>query len=264
MGRRLVAIFAAALVALLGVTAVLLYARGADDRAVASQKPVNVYVVQSVVPAGTTLKDAVQNGLIIKTSVAAKGQPIGALTGVDGSNGGLYAVSDIQPGEYVLSARFGVKPVGTKAIEVPAGMVAVSVALGDPARVGTFLTPGSKVVLYDTYTPVAASASSSSSSTAGDAGKVGERTQVLLDDVLIIAMGEASLTPTEAPATGEDGAAATAPVRGALMTVAVTPADATRLVHGIQTGNLYAALRGTDAKIDLGKVVSEASLFSGK
>jgi pilus assembly protein CpaB len=51
-------------------------------------------------------------------------------------------------------------------------------------------------------------------------------------------------------------------VLGALMTVAVTPADATRLVHAIQTGNLYAALRGTDAKIDLGKVVSEASLFS--
>ena len=264
MGRRIVAIFAAALVALLGVTAVLLYARGADDRAVASQEPVNVYVVQSVVPAGTTLKDAVQNGLIVKTSVAAKGQPVGALTGVDGANGGLYAVSDIQPGEYVLSARFGVKPVGTKAIEVPAGMVAVSVALGDPARVGTFLTPGSKVVLYDTYTPVAAAASSSSSSTAATTAKTaGQRTQVLLDDVLIIAMGEASLTPAEAPAAGEDGAAA-APVRGALMTVAVTPADATRLVHGIQTGNLYAALRGTDAKIDLGKVVSEASLFATK
>jgi len=29
-----------------------------------------------------------------------------------------------------------------------------------------------------------------------------------------------------------------------IMTVAVSPADATRLVHGIQTGNLYAALRG--------------------
>ena len=262
MGRRIVAIFAAALVALLGVTAVLLYARGADERAVASQQPVNVYVVQSVVPAGTTLKDAVQNGLVVKTSVAAKGQPIGALTSVDGSNGGLFAVSDIQPGEYVLSARFGVKPVGTKAIEVPAGMVAVSVALADPARVGTFLTPGSKVVLYDTYTPVAAT-SSSSASTAGTAAQATmRRTQVLLDDVLIIAMGEASLTPAQAPAAGED--TATAPVRGALMTVAVTPADATRLVHGIQTGSLYAALRGTDAKIDLGKVVSEASLFSTK
>lgn len=260
MGRRIVAIFAAVAVALVGVAAVLLYARGADARAVASQQPTNVYVVQSVVPAGTTLKDAVQNGLIIKTSVAAKGVPAGALSAVDGSNGGRYATTDIQPGEYVLAARFGAKPVGEKAIEVPAGMVAVSVALGDPARVGTFVTPGSKVVLFDTYAPVAASSSSSSSSASNASAATGQSTRVLLDDVLVIAMGEASLTPAQT--TTADGEAAPAPVRGALMTVAVSPADAARLVHGIQTGSLYAALRGTDAKIDLGKVVSEASLFS--
>src|SRR6476646_8062841 len=136
MGRRIVAIFAAVAVALVGVAAVLLYVRGADARAVASQQPTNVYVVQSVVPAGTTLKDAVQNGLIIKTSLAAKGVPVGALHAVDGSNGGLLALSDIQPGEYVLADRFGVKAVGTKAIEVPAGQVAVSIALAEPNRVG--------------------------------------------------------------------------------------------------------------------------------
>jgi pilus assembly protein CpaB len=265
MGRRLVAIFAAALVALLGVAAVLLYAHGADARAVASQQPVNVYVVKSVVPAGTTLKDAVQNGLIIKTSVAEKGRPTGALAGVDGGNGGLYALTDIQPGEYVLSNRFGVKPVGTKAIEVPAGEVAVSIALADPARVGTFLTPGSKVVLFDTFTPDAATGSSSSSSSSGSTQTAAKRTRVLLDDVLVIAMGEASLTPA-APASGQDGSSSSSapPVKGALMTVALTPADAVRLVHGIQTGNLYAALRGTDAKVNLAQVVTSTSLFSGQ
>lgn len=259
MGRRIVAIFAAAVVALVGVVAVLMYAKGADDRAIAAQDPTSVYVVKSVVPAGTTLKDSVQSGLIIKTSVAAKGVPLGALTGVNGSNGGLFALSDIQPGEYVLSDRFGTKPVGQKAIDVPAGQVAVSIALADPARVGTFLTPGSKVVLFDTYTPTETAAK-----TGADTTKLSQQTRVLLDDVLVIAMGEASLTPTQAPANGEDAASGSAPVRGALMTVAVSPADATRLVHGIQTGNLYAALRGTDPKIDLGKVISEATLFSAK
>ncbi|NYG07702.1 pilus assembly protein CpaB [Phycicoccus badiiscoriae] len=257
MGRRLVAIFAAALVALLGVSAVLLYAKGADNRAIAAQSPTSVYVVQTVVPAGTTLKDAVQNGLIVKTSVPAKAKPAGALEGVDSSNGGLFALSDIQPGEYVLSARFGVKPVGTKAIDVPAGQVAVSVTLSDPARVGTFLTPGSHVVLFDSFDPVAGSSSSSSSAAA-----TGTQTRVLLDDVLVIAMGEASLTP--AATTTANGEAAPPPVAGALLTVSVSPADALRLVHGIQTGRLYAALRGTDAKIDLGKVVSQASLFTTK
>ena len=259
MGRRIVAIFAAAVVALLGVVAVLMYAKGADDRAIASQDPSSVYVVKSVVPAGTTLKDSVQSGLIVKTSVASKGVPLGALQGVTGSNGGLYALSDIQPGEYVLADRFGTKPVGTKAIDVPAGQVAVSIALADPARVGTFLTPGSKVVLFDTYTPTETAVKDGA-----DATKLSQQTRVLLDDVLVIAMGEASLTPTQAPTNAGEDSADSAPVRGALMTVAVSPADATRLVHGIQTGNLYAALRGTDPKIDLGKVISEATLFSAK
>jgi pilus assembly protein CpaB len=257
MGRRIVAILAAAVIALVGVTAVMLYARGADARAVASQQPVNVYVVKSVVPSGTTLKDAVQSGLIVKTSVASKGVPLGALTGVDGSNGGLFALSDIQAGEYVLSDRFGVKPVGTKAIEVPAGQVAVSVSLSDPARVGTFLTPGSHIVLFDSFNPIP-------TSEAATPAELATKTRVLLDDVLVIAMGEASLTPAAAPTTGEDGKDAAAPVAGALVTVAVTPADAVRLVHGIQTGRLYAGLRGTDAKVDLSKVISEVSLFSTK
>ena len=260
MGRRIVAIFAAALVALLGVAAVLLYAHGADARAIASQQPVDVYVVKSVVPSGTTLKDAVQNGLIVKTSVVEKGRPAGALTAVDGSNGGLYALSDIQPGEYVLGSRFGAKPVGTKAIDVPAGQVAVSIALADPARVGTFLTPGSKVVLFDTFTPTDTSASG-----AGSTGKSGgQHTRVLLDDVLVIAMGQTSLTPSAPATAGASGSSTAAPVPGALMTVAVTPADAVRLVHGIQTGNLYAGLRGTDAKVNLGQVITQASLFPGQ
>ena len=233
----------------------MIYVRGADSRAVASQQPVEVYVAKALVPSGTTLKDAVQSGLIVKTSVAAKGRPMGALTGVDSSNGGLFALSDIQPGTFVLSDAFGVKPVGTKAIDVPAGQVAVSSALADPARVGTFLTPGSHVVLYNTY-----DATSSSNDSGGDKGAQ-TQTRVLLDDVLVIAMGEASLTPAPAPKEGEEQ---TAPTPGALLTVAVTPADATRLVHGIQTGSLYAALRGTDAKVDLGKVVSSASLFTAK
>lgn len=259
MGRRIVAIFAAAVVALLGAVAVVLYAHGADSRAVADQQPTTVYVVKTVVQAGTRLKDAVQGGAIVKTSVAAKGVPAGALTDVTTANGGLYALSDIQPGEYVLSARFGSKPVGSKAIEVPAGQVAVSVSLSDPARVGSFVTPGSHLVLFDTYQ--AAANASSGGGSGGSSGTTGSQTRVLLDDVLVIAMGSTSLSPAQPKADGSSSGGSTT---SALLTVAVTPADAVRLVHGIQTGSLYAALRGTDAKIDLGKVVTQTSLFSGQ
>jgi pilus assembly protein CpaB len=151
MGRRFLAIILATVVALVGVVAVLFYARGADSRAIAAQQPTDVFVAKVVVPSGTALKDAVANGSIVKTSVAQKGAPAGALTQVSDANGALLALSDIQPGEYVLEARFGTTPTGTKAIEVPAGQVAVSIQLSDPARVGTFVTPGSRVVIFDSY-----------------------------------------------------------------------------------------------------------------
>ena len=80
MGRRVIAIFAAAVVALIGVTSVLLYARSADARAVQANQPVDAYIAAKVVPAGTTLKDAVRTGLLEKTTAAAKGLPAGALT----------------------------------------------------------------------------------------------------------------------------------------------------------------------------------------
>ena len=77
MGRRIVAIFAAAVVALIGVAAVLLYARGADARAVAEQQPKQAYVAKLAVPSGTTLKDAVRSGQLVQTAVAANGGVVG-------------------------------------------------------------------------------------------------------------------------------------------------------------------------------------------
>jgi pilus assembly protein CpaB len=260
MGRRIIAIFAAALIAMVGVASVLLYARGADARAVEANQPTSVYVSTAVIPASTQLKDAVRSGLLVKTSVPAKGAPAGALQTVTDSNSSLLALTDIAPGEYVLQARFGTTPQGTKAIEVPSGMVAVSVQLTDPARVGSFVTPGTHLAIFDSFQIKAL----------GDSAKAKELneqaikgTSVLLDDVLVIGMGDAALNPgNQAGATtGEDKAPAESGTPSFLVTVAVTPADAARLIHAINTGTLYAALRSADLKMANTPLVSDLNLF---
>jgi len=250
MGRRIMAVLAAVVVGLIGVAAVLLYASGADARAVAEQRPQTVFVAQELVPLGTSAADAVAKGLMVSTQIAAKGVPAGALTKVDDATGKLVALTDIAPGEFVVASRFGVTPLGQKAIQVPPGQVAISVSLSDPARVGAFVTPGSRIVIYDTFTPVAGA-------TAGAAAAT-KQTRVLLDDVLVIAVGSTSLTPVANATSGAPAQAAT----GALVTVALPPRTAAKLVHGIQTGTLYAALRGSDTKTDLGQVVSDSTLFN--
>jgi pilus assembly protein CpaB len=253
MGRRVLVVLAAVVVALIGVVAVVVYAQGADARAVADQQPQTVYIAKLLVPSGTTAAEAVATGLIVPTQVAAKGLPLGALSTVDDATGKLLAMTDIAPGEFVVASRFGTTPLGQKAIQVPDGQVAISIALSDPARVGTFVSPGSHIVIYDTYEPVVAAAKAGA--TAAVAGT--KQTQVLLDDVLVIAVGTTSLTPP-ANTDGQAQKAAT----GALVTVALPPELAAKLVHGIQTGTLYAGLRGTDTKTNLAQIVSDATLFS--
>jgi pilus assembly protein CpaB len=248
MGRRVMAVLAAIVVGLIGVAAVLLYAKGADARAVADQKPQTVFVAQELVPSGTSATDAVARGLMAPTQIAAKGVPQGALTKVDAVNGKLVALSDIAQGDFVVASRFGTTPLGQKAIQVPDGQVAISLSFTDPGRVGTFVTPGSRIVVYDTYEPAGAKGAAAGS-------KV---TRVLLDDVLVIAVGTASLTPV----VGGDGKAPEATSAEALLTVAVPPATAAKLVHGTQTGILYAALRGTDTKATVGEIVTDSTLFN--
>src|SRR5664280_2970536 len=248
MGRRVIAVLAAMVVGLIGVAAVLLYAGGADARAVADQRPQTVFVAQGLVPAGTSAADAVARGLMVPTQIAAKGVPAGALTTVDAATGKLVALTDIAAGEFVTASRFGTTPTGAKAIQVPDGQVAISVALSDPGRVGTFVTPGSHIVIYDTYQPPAGPATAAAAT---------RQTRVLLDDALVIAVGSTSLTPAaNANANGQGQAS------GALVTVALPPDAAAKLVHGIQTGTLYAGLRSIDTRANLAQIISDATLFN--
>jgi pilus assembly protein CpaB len=240
MGRRVMAALAAMVIGLIGVAAVLLYAKGADARAVGDQQPQSVFVAQELIPTGTTAADAVAKGLMVQTKIAAKGVPAGALTQVDAATGKLVALTDIAAGDFVVGSRFGKIPAAAEAIKVPDGQVAISFTLSDPGRVGTFMRPGSHIVIYDTYSVGGA-----------------KRTQVLLSDVLVIAMGSTSLTP---PAKVE-GEAAPADTGGSLVTVALPPTTTAKLVHGIQTGTLYAGLSSAHAKVDLSQIVSDATLF---
>lgn len=252
MGKRIIAIAIATVLALLGALLVLLYARGSDARAIRDAQPQNVYVSVKAVPAGTILKDAIRTQLVTQTQVAAKAVPVGALQKVDEKNDQLLAIAEIPQGQYLLASAFGTTPVGSKAIEVGAGKLAVSVQLSDPARVGTFVTPGSHLAIFMT-------AALKRYDTAADTEKFNalglKGTQLLLDDVRVIGMGN---TPLAAPAAanGQQGQPGTQGQQNAqpsfLVTVEVSPDQATRLIHAINNYTLYAALRGSDLQMPPG------------
>jgi pilus assembly protein CpaB len=258
MGRRILAIVIAAVLALVGGVMVLLYAHNADTRAVAAATPKTVYTSSLQIPAGTSIRDALRLQMLTETQIPANGVPAGALTTVTDENASLLALTDIPQGQYVLAASFGDTPVGQKLIQVPTGKLAVSVALSDPARVGSFVTPGSFLTIFATHPDVAAKGG-----TGTDAGMA---TSVLLDNVQVIGIGGTPLQGgaiQTAPAEGDTTATDQPQGASFLVTLAVTPEQATKLVHAVNQYTLYSALRGSEVKVNPKLETTDTNVFGG-
>lgn len=258
MNRRLIAVLVAVLLAVTGAALVINYVRGADQRAVADAQPVPVYVAEQLVPAGTTLKDALRSELITETTVAAAAFPVGALEEIGADNNALLALSDVHAGEFLMTDRFGTTPTGEKAIEVPPGMVAMSVELSDPARVGEFVTPGSHLAIYATH-KIKLVGGSDEAKEFNDLDVQG--TSVLLPDVKVIAMGDTALSAPQPTENEDEEQAQQESAPSFLVTVAVDPKDAPRLAHGITEYTLYAGLRGSDVKITDDSHANDMTVF---
>lgn len=267
MKRRLGALIAALVLALVGAGLVVSYVHGADARAVESQNPVTVYVAAKLIPTGTSLATAESQGLLSSTKIASAGRPAGALSTINPSNEHLVATTDIQPGEFVMTARFGAAAASEQAIGVPADMVAISVQLTAPARVADFITPGSHIAIYATH-GLKSLGTSDAAKSFNSLNFTG--TNVLLPDTEVIAFGSTPLqTTTSGSASagkgGSSGASSTSNDPATyLVTVAVSPADSIRLVHATNGYTLYAGLLGSGAKVSPNGEVDDGNTFGGR
>ena len=268
MNRRVTAVILAVLLALVGTAAVTAYVRHADQRALAGQQAERVYVAQKLVPAGTTFQAAVDQGLITEEQVAAKAVPSNPLATVSPSTAGDVAVSDIQPGELVLAPRFGTQSSAPSVLPIPAGDIAISVLLQDPARVGSFVVAGSDIAIFDTFNvrSTVKGAAVPSGDHLTDSFLVLRATRLLLPRVRVLAVGATTTSGTQSPqTTGETGGNQTPnPQTGQLVTVAVTQAQAEALVQGIQTGTLYLGLLTDSSQTAVGTGVTDLTLFQAR
>jgi pilus assembly protein CpaB len=269
MGRRVLSIILALVVALLGAVGVVAYASAADKRAVAGQETSLVYIAEGQVPMGTTARSAIAQKLIVPETVVRKGVPPGALTRVDAANEALVATSAIMPGEIVLASRFGHPAAQDTTSTIPDGKVAVTVNLPDPQRIAPLLKPGQHIIVFDTFNArdPKAKALLPDGRHLTDEQPIVKVTRVLLPDVEVIGVGDATTLPTPTPTPSVTTEAKAKPSltdtsAAVLITVAVTPDQATTLVHGIQTGALYAALPGAGVKVDPHANVNDNTVFA--
>ena len=232
MGRRTLLLLVALVVAAAGTTMVFLYVNGVNDRALADQKPVQVLVATAPIATGTTASEAQSAGALEKRTISRASVAQGALSDIT-PIADMVALGPIFAGEQILAEKFG-QPGDTSALPIPEGKLAVSVQLADPARVAGFVAPGSNVAVFLTI--------------GSGRGGNSEITRVLLPKVQVIATGASTIVSTT---TTEGGAVQTEELPKALLTLAVTQAEAQKVVYGSQHGQMYFGLLTEKSEVDV-------------
>lgn len=219
MNRKLTGLLGAVGLASVGTLVLVGYVSAAEERAVAGERMVPVLVVAAPIEKGTP---ASQLGEHVRTEqVPAKVRADGAVTDLAAVDGKVASV-DLVPGEQLLTDRFAtaeqVGPVG-----LPPGLEEVTLNLESERAVGGRVRTGSEVAVFASFT--------------GDQ----PRTEVILRDAPVVAVA-----PSDSRSSGEDGE--TTPGAGLLVTLAVEPAVAERIVFGAEHGRIW--LSGADGGVD--------------
>jgi pilus assembly protein CpaB len=227
---RLIAIVLAVVLAAVAAFVLFSYVRGVETRTQEEYEPVDAFVATERISAGTSAEAAVAAGLIEPRSIPQASLPdnaVGSLTQIEGT----VAVVDILPGEVIVAERFGDTTAGPRGLRpIPQDKEALSVQVGVVQGVAGFISAGDQVsVIAELVLPEAEAADEEEAAPA----EGGNIVQYLLQDVEVLAVGRRVITE------GEDQVQQTEQV---LMTLALDPEDAERLVFAYNNGSLHFTL----------------------
>jgi pilus assembly protein CpaB len=227
---RVIAIVLAVILAGIAAFALFSYIRGVETRTQEEYEPVDAFVATELISAGTSAEAAVAAGLIEPRAIPQASLPanaIGSLAQIEGT----VATVDILPGEVIVAERFGATTAGPRGLRpIPQDTEAVSIEVGVVQGVAGFISPGDQVsVIAQLVIPEEQEVGEEEAAPA-EGGPV---VQYLLQDVEVLAVGRRVI------AEGEDQVQ---PTEQVLMTLALDPEDAERLVFAYNNGSLHFTL----------------------
>lgn len=153
--KRLLGIFAAIALALVGTGLIAAYVNSAEDRALAGEEVVEVLVIDKLVKAGATPEEVEAATRIER--VPSKVRADAALVNFDSLAGQVTAI-DLVPGEQVVASRFIDEVVfaaeESKLTVIPPGYHEVTIALEPHRAVGGELRPGDSVGVIASFDPM--------------------------------------------------------------------------------------------------------------
>ena len=193
----------------------------ASDGAAQGASELSVVVMVRDVPVGQRI-DAADVRLATLGSAGALADHLA--TGLD-EVVGAYALLPLSVGEPLIRAKVGTEPPGSGlAVLIPAGRVAISVAVNDVIRTGGFIAPGDRVDVFGVITKEA-----------------GDPAELVISDVQVLAVSR-SIVGSEQTG-GERSSDDNPRSLDSTVTLAVTSEEAKRLVQVDELGSLRLALR---------------------
>lgn len=261
MNRRVVGLVSALVLAVLGTAALVAYVSTAEERALAGEELVEVYVVATKIPAGTPADEVEQ--YVIVEQVPVKIQAVQAVDSLPGLSGRVAAV-DLVPGEQLVDGRFVERSEFTDrgaGVQIPDDLIEVTIELDPQRAVGGLLEPGQTVAILASFEPFDLNATVvevdgqevalPQAIAAEVEGKTPNATDVILRKVLVTAVQE--IEDRTFNNNGEEGVdrLTTAPNNSVFVTLAVSPLDAERVVFTAEFGFIWLAVeRETVPEID--------------
>ena len=237
----------AIVLAALGTVAVLAYVHQANNRAVEGMKAVNVIVAQGAIPSGTQVGQAMRDGLLASQKLPAASVPANAVRSITPDLAGLVTSAAVPSGQLLLRPMLVTSTQVTGGVAIPKGMVAITIQVCLPEAVAGYLTAGSEVAVFDTYSSKSLDVQETCSVSHQVQATGAVHTTVVLPRVEVLSVGPAPASGqgTSSGSTGafSGGSASSAPSQGAvLVTLAVRQADAEQLIQLDEAGLPYLAL----------------------
>jgi pilus assembly protein CpaB len=173
--------------------------------------------------------------------------PADAVRSITPALSGLVLTSGLASGQMLLDPMLGASVATASALPIPPGMVAVTLQFCVQQAVGNYITPGSQIAVFDTFVNgTRKSATGVACSQGGGAsGAQSIQTRMVMSKVLVLAVGEGTATPPSSTTTTSDGPAASSSGStpgNIFLTLAVSEADAERLIELGEGGSPYLAL----------------------
>jgi pilus assembly protein CpaB len=229
MGKRIIGVVAAVLLAAVGTMSLVGYVRGAEARALAGQETVEVLVLNEEVASDTPAEDLA--AVVTRERVPAKVRPADSVESLDELAGMVTAVG-LVPGEQLVTTRFATPAqlADSTGVEVPEGMQEVTISLEPQRAVGGQIRPSDSVGLIASFAP----------------DVLPYNTKLVIDQLLVTYVQVEQLPSSPVESETDDASPDLAPTGNLLITLAVDVEQAERIVFAAEHGTIWLTAQNED------------------